>query len=75
MYTEHVFFPKKDTGIPRESREFRGAYGNCQRSGHGATCKPKENSEEIARNEPSIQQSKSRNLREIVKQLAKYSSK
>ena len=64
MYAECVFFPIKDTGIPRESREFGGACGNCRRSGHGATCKPKATME-IAREmvpEPYVRQSKSRKL-------------
>ena len=64
MYIEYVFFPMKDSGIPRESREFGGAYGNYWRSRHRATCKPKATME-IARGdvpEPSIQRSKSREL-------------
>jgi hypothetical protein len=46
----------KDTRIPRESREFRGACGNYWRSGHRAICKPKATME-IARGnvpKPSI---------------------
>jgi hypothetical protein len=64
----------KDTRIPRESREFRGACGNYWRSRYRAICKPKA-AIEIARGnvpEPSIQWSKSRELREKVKQLEKY---
>jgi hypothetical protein len=64
MYVECVFFPMKDSGIPRESREFGGACGNCRRSRHRATCKPKATIE-IARGnvpEPSIRRSKSREL-------------
>ena len=75
MYIECVFFPMKDSGILRESREFGGACGSCWRSRHRATCKPK-GTMEIARGmvpEPSVQRSKSRELREKVKQLEKYS--
>ena len=75
MYAECVFFPMKDSGIPGESREFGGACGNYRRSRHGATCKPKATME-IARGdvpEPSIRRSKSRELREKVKQPEKYS--
>ena len=57
MYVECVFFPIKDSGIPRESREFGGVCGNYRRSRHRATCKPK-GTMEIARGivpKPSIQ--------------------
>ena len=57
MYIECVFFPMKDTRIPRESREFKGVYRNYWRSRYRAIYKPKATIE-IARGnvpKPSIQ--------------------